>query len=520
VARVGKITITVALLLGFSQLHAQGLVPASPQDIQEANRRKIFKIKPNKLAIERKNKELRAKGLPEIDVTLGAYSTDEVVTNSTTTETSPLTATASVVDNSKLPYFPPIGNQEGGNACAQFVATYYIMSHETCLARGCNNKTLGVSTIFSPAFTYNLVNLDNAGGGTRVEWGFGVHYDVGAISLASMPYSAGDFVKYNGSAADWRSAIRYRMNSYQTISGIDTSTGVANLKQLLANGHVAGIGTGTGGWIVRTVGVDPSAPSNPYAGQQIAVADTYGYNHAMTVVGYDDNIWTDINGNGVVETGEKGAFLLANSFGSVVNNNGFMWVSYDAIKASSTFRTDSGRIKAFENAMAYFEYAKPSYTPKLLAQFTLTHPVRSQMAVAIGTSATSSTSPTSLFVPYWPPPTSVCSICTTHALNYGGGDYDLMYPNYGASGTFVFDFTDMVQTNTTLKYYFRLSDNATGSPATLNDFRLTDASGNTLASYGSAVTADAGTSLINVNYTYVPGSDTTKPKAPGGLRAQ
>lgn len=36
----------------------------------------------------------------------------------------------------------------------------------------------------------------------------------------------------------------------------------------------------------------------------------------MTLVGYNDNIWVDINGNGIVDNGEKGAFKIANSWGN------------------------------------------------------------------------------------------------------------------------------------------------------------------------------------------------------------
>ena len=35
----------------------------------------------------------------------------------------------------------------------------------------------------------------------------------------------------------------------------------------------------------------------------------------MTIVGYDDDIWYDINEDGKVQEGEKGAFKVANSWG-------------------------------------------------------------------------------------------------------------------------------------------------------------------------------------------------------------
>ena len=51
----------------------------------------------------------------------------------------------------------------------------------------------------------------------------------------------------------------------------------------------------------------------------------------MTLVGYNDNIWIDINKNYKVDDGEMGAFKIANSWGTEYGNDGFAWVAYDAL---------------------------------------------------------------------------------------------------------------------------------------------------------------------------------------------
>lgn len=48
-----------------------------------------------------------------------------------------------------------------------------------------------------------------------------------------------------------------------------------------------------------------------------------GY-HAMTVVGYNDNVYYDLNKNGKIESFEYGAFLVANSWGNNRDNDGFI----------------------------------------------------------------------------------------------------------------------------------------------------------------------------------------------------
>ena len=55
----------------------------------------------------------------------------------------------------------------------------------------------------------------------------------------------------------------------------------------------------------------------------------------MTLVGYNDNLWIDVNGNNTVDTGEMGAFKIANSWGEGYGNDGFMWIAYDALNLAT-----------------------------------------------------------------------------------------------------------------------------------------------------------------------------------------
>lgn len=60
---------------------------------------------------------------------------------------------------------------------------------------------------------------------------------------------------------------------------------------------------------------DSRVPENTkYANDDIAIYST-GYSgcHRMTIVGYDDDIWVDINGDGKIQEAEKGAFKIVNS---------------------------------------------------------------------------------------------------------------------------------------------------------------------------------------------------------------
>ncbi|MBQ6180916.1 MAG: hypothetical protein IJK31_04430 [Ruminococcus sp.] len=57
--------------------------------------------------------------------------------------------------------------------------------------------------------------------------------------------------------------------------------------------------------------------------------------HSFTIVGYDDSIGFDINDDGDIEPGERGAFKVVNSWGTGYANDGYIWVMYDAVYKKS-----------------------------------------------------------------------------------------------------------------------------------------------------------------------------------------
>jgi len=53
-----------------------------------------------------------------------------------------------------------------------------------------------------------------------------------------------------------------------------------------------------------------------------------GQNHAITIVGWDDNYSVD-KFNGAAKPGSKGAWLVKNSWGDYNSEHGYMWISYE-----------------------------------------------------------------------------------------------------------------------------------------------------------------------------------------------
>jgi hypothetical protein len=410
------------------------------------------------------------------------------------------------VDNSTLPAFPPIGNQGSLNSCTAWASTYYMTTFMTGMARGCNNKGGSyTSTTFSPKWTYNMIN---GGGNNGTSYGnaFKLLLLNGAASLADVPYSGDssnslNYTQWSTDPAVWRHAIGNRIGSQGTVRHMDTDAGVANLKGLLATGYVCVYGTEIHRWVFSTVGKNPNAPStNAEEGKPICtrLEQTFvngqlvdGGGHAMTVVGYNDNIWVDINGNGKIDPGELGAFRIANSWGTnwkppvqgttqgsgpFVADGGFTWLAYDALKPVSAVaggnNTNREAAWAHSNNDAFYVTARTSYTPKLVAQFTLKSSDRGALAVGLGRSALTATTPFYTWTP--------------GAINDQGGDLAFNGTATTSTGTFAFDLTDIYYSGNA-RYYVSVTNS--GPATTLSDFRLTDASGNTKATANTGIPA-------------------------------
>ena len=114
------------------------------------------------------------------------------------------------------------------------------------------------------------------------------------------------------------------------------------VKSAIYNGEILTVGNYVNGWKTKkiksctenngTVNLTGCTVDNSFVGEEVAYAQVdEGSGHAMTIVGYNDEIWTDINGNSVVDYGEMGAFKLVNSWGTQYANDGFIWLAYDSL---------------------------------------------------------------------------------------------------------------------------------------------------------------------------------------------
>lgn len=467
----------------------------------------IKKIQLNDLALARINAERSSKGLKGYTpaesgvVPLGKEAVfgaaGETVTG---TESSALSALLPEVDNSKSPAFPPIRSQGGIGSCVAWATTYYQLTYEQNLALGRTASGGDNNNIFSPKWTYDIIN-GGVDGGAFFSDAYSVEMKNGAANWATFPYDT-DYLKWDLNPADWEQAFSYRPQTYGSIYNSNVDTMIGNIKTQLANGHILVIGTYVYSWATARVGTDPTpGADNTYAGQYIASYEknTAQGGHAMTIVGYNDNIWCDLNGNGQVDSGEKGAFKIANSWGTGDWNGGYRWITYDslrttsAVPASGTWPTRDRASGGLFFSGTVYTLTVNSYAPTMKAEVTLNQTKRGQIAVTLGLGSLTSTVPTSTW--------------TSKAVYNTGGNYAFNGTTTAVDGTFYFDFTDLAKlASGANRWFVGIKDGAAGDVTTIKSFNLYQ--GDTLVASASGLpkTIDAGQGYVWVDYSITGGN--------------
>ena len=268
------------------------------------------------------------------EISTDADACEDISSNSCDTDT--YEALPSSVDNSTLKYFPAIGNQGSIGSCTCWAEVYYAFTFASCKAR---DVAATGKNVMSPAFIYNKARSNASSlssSGTNSYTIFHLLTDIGTPSNTSVNFSMDSSCNsWFPTQEIWKEAMKNRMHNYTSLSTPKTITSPTDsdldvMKRYLANEQLITYTTYFN-WTYTTI------PNGyPHAGEYIATQSKYKPStHRMTIVGYDDSIWVDINKDGVVQEAEKGAFKIANSWGTSYKNSGFCWVSYDALNETS-----------------------------------------------------------------------------------------------------------------------------------------------------------------------------------------
>lgn len=240
------------------------------------------------------------------------------------------------VDLSTSVYFPEIGDQGGIGSCTAWATTYYQFTYE---AHKLNNIITTNGNTYSPSWTYNFINcgMDK---GSYIDNAYNVLKRQGALTLSKMPYNKDAYsFSWSSDTEAMTDALKTRVSVLDRITIPSTGTPITSnsdsdliaVKALLNASKVFVVRAYMDNYFSWSTKKSYNRPDDLVA-YRASYTDS---SHAITVVGYDDNVCCDVNGNGTIEACERGAFKVANSWGTDWGNDGYVWVLYDALNAVS-----------------------------------------------------------------------------------------------------------------------------------------------------------------------------------------
>ena len=384
------------------------------------------------------------------------------------------------VNNAENIHFPPIISQDGGS-CGSASRIAYMFAYEINALR--NVSGLLEENRYPTHFTWLLTNSSSNKEAMAIANGVPNMPTYGGATYSSlMGYqdcSDPDFGWMQG-YDKWYSAMFNRVERTANFPvSVATEEGREAVKQWLWNhsgdtdfaaGGICGIGVASGGiWenIPRTAANDAAGVTGKYFvsqwGKQV--------DHALTIVGYDDRIEFDLDGNGVIGEADKdevGAWIIANSWGASWCNNGFIYCPYkNAITRHGT--TDY--------YMPEIYYMRKNYRPLRTIKIKMDFSKRSELRLSAGIAADTAASI----------PESTTQFEHFKFAGDGNGDgVDAETPMLGRwkdglhhePMEFGYDLTDLsagFDTRKPLKYFFIIESKETASgTGTIHDCSIID----------------------------------------------
>jgi len=306
------------------------------------------------------------------------YSVITSPSSDTTTSSLP-----SSVNNSL--YLPPIGDQGHVGSCVAWSSTYYVYTYMTNWFRGHKHPT--GNYVMNPTFIYNLINkgIDH---GAFPEDAMNAISTIGAVPMNDFPlYVKGDkgdppdYAWVWPNESQWKDAMvnKGSPEMYNALLNGGVSGGkiyVVDLSNETQFNYLKGLLAA--GYIVQTTiivyknfyGFDKD--NNIYALNQ--EHDSAVGRHAVTIVGYDDNLKTPDG---------KGAFLMVNSWGTDWGDGGYWWLTYPAAKGEEKFEYYDFETVKLSDGYAYI-YVPESREPRKPVVYSVLHITHSKRGEVIG----------------------------------------------------------------------------------------------------------------------------------------
>ena len=313
------------------------------------------------------------------------------------TDAVPAEQRPAYVNNAELKFFPPVFNQDGGS-CGSASRICYMFTYELNAYRNLNGK---LAKNYYPSHFVWLHTNGNSGKDQFVT-SIGVP---SAATYGGQTYSSlfgyqdcadNDFGWMQG-YDKWFEAMHNRMLKPANFPvSVGTEEGREAVKNWLWNhsgddsfqaGGICGIGVAsTGGNYNASI---PNTTANKNAGvvgKKYVKAWGTQVDHALTIVGYDDRIEFDLDGNGVAGEADKdevGAWIIVNSWGTWWGNSGFIYCPYAF--AGASFRSDGTFAQNWWAPEIY--KVRKDYRPLRTIKLEMDYSRRSEIKLSAGISA-------------------------------------------------------------------------------------------------------------------------------------
>ena len=191
-------------------------------------------------------------------------------------------------------------------------------------------------------YTYNFVNEGELSGTFYYE-GWAIIQQNGCPTVADFGYNCGNYLKWMSGYDKYFRGMKNRVDTYYQID-VSDEDGLNVLKQWFydhANGESAG---GLANFAASTQNFDYLPSGSAYAGEKVITYQSNEGGHAMTLVGFNDDVKYDFNRDGKfsnydnsgnllpLKQWEVGAVKIANTFGTGWANSGYAWFTIQTFK--------------------------------------------------------------------------------------------------------------------------------------------------------------------------------------------
>jgi len=277
------------------------------------------------------------------------------------------------VDNSKTKYFPPLLSQKGASCC-QASGVAYLFSYEICRIRDLDASK--PANIFPYGFSYNFINGGSTSTYSSYFDGWYVAQELGMPDLESyggaLEGTASQTSWLNGYDAYYKGMFNRYIESLKMTC--TQSDGITKMKQWIFD---RADGSSPGGcicflaWSGQTSDKIPS--NSPEAGHSYVKKFGTTGGHCMTLAGYHDEIFFDLDGDGQIAAEEKGGFLMVNSYGTSYGTQGRAYIPYKVFL--------DGQMKS---SSVHGITVKKECKPLLTYKIKITHNSRSSIEIIRG----------------------------------------------------------------------------------------------------------------------------------------